>query len=68
MISPLWSVGDESTAELMRAYYTILLLEGMGRLEAQRAAQLETLARNRAAHGDPRPATWAAFVLSGEWR
>ena len=68
VISSLWSVDDESTAELMTLFYGNLWVGGMGRLEALRTAQLEMLARNRARHGDPRTATWGAFVLSGEWR
>lgn len=34
VISSLWSVNDESTAELMRDFYQNLWLKGMGRLEA----------------------------------
>ena len=68
VISSLWSVEDESTAELMRDFYRNLWRKGMGRHAALRAAQLSMLARNRAEHGDARPSSWGAFVLSGEWR
>ncbi len=68
VISSLWSVKDESTAELMQAFYKNLFLKGMGRYEALRAAQLAMLASNRMEHGEPLPSTWGAFVLSGEWR
>jgi CHAT domain-containing protein len=68
VISSLWSVKDESTSQLMQAFYRNLFFEGMGRHEALRAAQLEMLARNRAEHGTGLPSTWGAFVLSGEWR
>ncbi len=68
VVSSLWSVKDESTAELMRDFYKNLWLVGMGRHEALRAAQLAMLASNRMEHGDALPSTWGAFVLSGEWR
>ncbi len=68
VVSSLWSVQDESTAELMRSFYANLWTRGMGRLDALRAAQLAMLARNRARFGDPLTSTWGAFVLSGEWR
>ncbi len=68
VISSLWSVKDESTAELMRDFYKNLFLKGMGRHEALRAAQLAMLQKNRMEHGDALPSTWGAFVLSGEWR
>jgi CHAT domain-containing protein len=68
VISSLWSVKDESTAELMRDFYRNLWQKGMGRLEALRAAQLAMLRRNRIEHGEALPSTWGAFVLSGEWR
>jgi CHAT domain-containing protein/tetratricopeptide (TPR) repeat protein len=68
VVSSLWNVQDESTAELMRDFYTNLWVEKMGRLESLRQAQLKMLNKNRAEHGDARPATWGAFVLSGDWR
>ncbi len=69
VISSLWSVGDESTAALMRDFYRNLWGRGMGRLEALRAAQLSALRRDRAQQGGRMgPQTWGAFVLSGEWR
>ncbi len=68
VVSSLWSVQDESTAELMRDFYENLWLNGMGRHQALRAAQLAMLERNRLERGEPRPSTWGAFVLSGEWR
>jgi CHAT domain-containing protein/tetratricopeptide (TPR) repeat protein len=67
VVSSLWAVSDNSTAELMRSFYTNLWVKRLGRLDALRRAQLEMLEENRAG-GDPRPATWGAFVLSGAWR
>ena len=53
----------------MKDFYKNLRVKGMGRLEALRAAQLAMLKKNRMEHdGNGLPATWGAFVLSGEWR
>jgi CHAT domain-containing protein/tetratricopeptide (TPR) repeat protein len=68
VISSLWAVKDDSTARLMQDFYENLWGQRSSRGHALRAAQLAALARNRAEHGDPLPATWGAFVLSGEWR
>ena len=68
VISSLWSVGDDSTASFMRAFYANLLERRMGRLEALREAQLSLLQSNREQYGEALPRTWGAFVLSGEWR
>ena len=68
VISSLWSVKDESTSELMQAFYSNLFFKGMGRHQALRAAQLAMLKKNRIEHDAPLPSTWGAFVLSGDWR
>jgi len=68
VISSLWSVEDDSTARLMRDFYTNLWMKGLGRLEALRQAQLAMLQRNRSEHGRALVSTWGAFVLNGEWR
>ena len=52
----------------MRSFYKNLWHARLGKLESLREAQLELLERNRARHGSSLPATWGAFVLSGEWR
>ena len=69
VISSLWSVPDESTAELMQTFYGNLFERRMGRLEKPCAR------RNSTSCGAAEPSqaragssTWAAFVLSGEWR
>ncbi len=67
VISSLWSVRDESTSELMQAFYANLWLKGFGPLEALRRAQLDMLDRNRMRYGAGRPSTWGAFVLTGGW-
>lgn len=53
----------------MRRFYANPWRRGMEKHEALRAAQVETIAANRAQFdGDTRPATWGAFVLDGDWR
>ncbi|MFN7961495.1 MAG: CHAT domain-containing tetratricopeptide repeat protein [Thermoanaerobaculia bacterium] len=64
VLASLWRVQDRATAELMRRFYQGLWRQGLPAAAALRAAQRE-LAR------DPRyrsPASWAAFVLEGDWR
>ncbi|MEE8468839.1 MAG: CHAT domain-containing protein, partial [Planctomycetota bacterium] len=68
VVSSLWAVPDQETADLMESLYRGLWTEGLPPGEALRRAQLESLARNRFAGRGPRPATWGAFVLSGAWR
>ena len=69
VISSLWSVRDQATAELMQAFYGNLLEKGMPRHKALREAQLEMLKSNRIKNDNAGlPSTWGAFVLSGEWR
>ncbi|HSP67565.1 MAG TPA: CHAT domain-containing protein, partial [Bryobacteraceae bacterium] len=56
----LWEVDDESTVDLMSAYYD-RLLAGVGRSAALRTAQLEMFKDGRD------PSQWAAFIPSGDW-
>lgn len=66
VIGSLWKVEDEATRALMTSFYE-RLWRGDGKLSALRGAQLEMLRKNRGETGEARPATWGAFVLSGEW-
>ncbi len=68
VVSSLWKVDDRDSATLMRDFYTHLWELGQGKEEALRNAQLKMLQRNRESGGDPRPSSWGAFVLSGDWR
>jgi len=69
VISSLWSVPDQETAELMDLFYRNLWQRGLGKHESLRAAQLEMIRRNRERFdGDARPASWGAFVVDGDWR
>lgn len=63
VLSSLWSVPSESTAELMVSFYRHLE-EGMGKAQALRAAQLEVMKTTGCTH----PWYWAAFNLMGDWR
>ncbi len=69
VISSLWNVDDETTSDLMRAFYKRLWIDGEGKIEALRGARLDLLRANRARRaGRGEPWTWGAFVLSGDWR
>ncbi|MBI1926988.1 CHAT domain-containing protein [Candidatus Poribacteria bacterium] len=57
-----WKVADESTAELMKAFYQNLKA-GKGKAEGLRQAQLSLL------HSQyPHPFYWAPFILVGDWQ
>ncbi len=64
VVVSLWKVDDESTAELMRRFYTGLFEEGLSPAAALRAAQLSLRQEERWQH----PYHWAPFVSQGEWR
>jgi len=58
----LWSVNDQSTAELMSRFYQKMLQEKMSPAAALRAAQISMWQEKREIH------SWAAFILQGEWK
>ncbi len=63
VLASLWSVGDESTKELMVEFYK-QLAGGASKAEALQKAEIKLLK-------DPkfsRPLYWAPFVLMGDWR
>ncbi|MEM7164224.1 MAG: CHAT domain-containing tetratricopeptide repeat protein [Planctomycetota bacterium] len=68
VISSLWKVRDDSTRKLMLDFYDRHWNQALGKIDSLRGAQLEMLQQNRKRYGQPLPATWGAFVLSGEWR
>jgi hypothetical protein len=59
VVAASWEVPDQSTYELMRAFYAALR-DGHSRVEALRLAKLDRLER-----GEP-PSAWAALVLVGD--
>jgi CHAT domain-containing protein len=61
-IMSLWAVSDLSTRDLIIAYYKAVM-QGVGRGEALRQAQLQMLKDSRRRH----PYYWAGFIQSGEW-
>jgi CHAT domain-containing protein len=62
-IATLWSIQDQSTADLMAKFYSIFKRPGVTKAEALRQAQLTLLKDKRYQH----PFYWAAFVLVGNW-
>lgn len=62
-IATLWSVKDQSTAELMVEFYRHLVQIKGNRAEALRQAQLFLLQQDKYQH----PYFWAPFVLVGNW-
>jgi CHAT domain-containing protein len=63
VLSSLWSVSDESTAVLMKHFYTNLK-QGKPKAEALRLAQAEMMRSEKYSH----PFYWAGFVLNGDFR
>ncbi len=62
-IATLWSVQDQSTANLMSQLYTELNRPGINRASALRQAQVSVLNTPQYQH----PFYWAPFVLVGNW-
>lgn len=63
VLASLWSVADDSTAELMTNFYRYVRM-GRSKDAALRAAQLDLVRSRHFSH----PFHWAAFTLSGDWR
>ncbi len=63
VVVSLWQVSDESTAQLMEAFYR-QLRAGKPKDEALRQAQLEFIRSDQYAH----PFHWSGFVLVGDYR
>lgn len=62
-LATLWSVRDQSTAELMAEFYRELAQTEVNKAEALRQAQLALLKKPKYEH----PFYWAPFVLVGNW-
>src|SRR5688572_3980412 len=63
VLASLWSVGDESTKELMVEFYR-QLAAGQSKAEALQSAEVKLLKSAKFS----RPLYWAPFVLMGDWR
>ncbi len=66
VVSSLWKVSDASSAELMVHFYRHLL-DGSGKAEALRRAQLEMRRGDGEGPTSP-PFYWAAFQVYGDWQ
>ncbi len=64
VVSSLWKVDDEATAELMTRFYVAMLKENLAPAAALKAAQLAVRKQKRWRA----PFYWAGFVLHGESR
>jgi CHAT domain-containing protein len=64
VMTSLWKVDDEATAELMERFYEGMLKERQTPASALRAAQIWMLNQKRWGS----PYYWAGFVLQGEWK
>ena len=62
-LATLWSIQDDSTAELMTHFYQALKTPKISKSEALRQAQLSLLRNPKYRH----PFYWSAFVLVGNW-
>jgi len=62
-LASLWSIGDESAAELVESFYSHLKENDMSKAEALRHAQLALLDQPQFAH----PFHWSAFMLIDNW-
>lgn len=63
-IASLWSINDESTAQVMDAFYRLLATTTVSKAEALRLAQVGLIEQGgEAAH----PARWAPYLLIGNW-
>ena len=63
VLASLWSVGDESTKELMVEFYR-QLAAGQSKSTALQSAEIKLLKNPKFS----RPLYWAPFVLMGDWR
>ncbi len=63
ILASLWMVEDQSTAELMKRFYTYLK-SGKTKDEALRLAQIDLIHSPNFSQ----PRDWAAFQLNGDWK
>ena len=63
-LATLWSVQDQSTAQLMTQFYRFLTQPNTTKVEALRQAQLSLLKSQQYNH----PYYWSPFILVGNWQ
>jgi len=63
-LASLWLINDESTADLMAAFYGALRSEAMSKAAALQKAQRVLIDSDTHRH----PNFWAPFILVGDWR
>ncbi len=68
VLSTLWPVDDEATAQWSEALYRARLRDGADTPAALQGAQRSVLAARRAAGSSEHPWYWAGFVAIGDWR
>jgi len=68
LVMSLWNVGDAATRHWMHELYRARMRRGLSADRAARAASLEVLKALRERGDTLHPATWGAFIFSGEWR
>jgi len=61
VVASLWSVSDESTSELMKAFYARLLGKKKSAADAMKTARVELIEQERFAH----PFYWSPFIVMG---
>ncbi|MEH2067477.1 MAG: CHAT domain-containing protein [Nostoc sp.] len=69
-LATLWSVNDESTFDLISAFYTNLRNLGVSKAEALRQAQIKLINAKKIQEINDQydnPAYWAPFILIGNW-
>jgi CHAT domain-containing protein/predicted negative regulator of RcsB-dependent stress response len=64
VVASLWSVRDDTTAELMKRFYRAMLMEGKTPSAALQAAQA-SMWKDRDWQS---PYYWAGFIIQGEWK
>ena len=71
LVVSLWSVNDESTCQIMEAFYSNMMEKGLSKVEALRQAKLKLMGMEKDL-GDgvklsyAHPFFWAPFVLVGD--
>jgi CHAT domain-containing protein/tetratricopeptide (TPR) repeat protein len=64
VVASLWQVPDRATAELMKRFYTAMLVDHLTPAAALRQAQISLSKEKRWSA----PYYWAGFILQGEWK